>query len=67
MINLCVCVLDCTASSYFVLSIFPFFLKEIFTKILTFISLIFSADELDLLSEGLDLLGVDPAGYDEDD
>ena len=49
---------------------FPFFpsLKNfVISFCLAFTSLIFSADELDLLSEGLDLLGVDPAGYDEDD
>ena len=68
--KLCVCVLDFTASSRVVLSssLFPFFLQIfVISFCFAFTSLIFSADELDLLSEGLDLLGVDPTGYDEDD
>ena len=66
MIN-CVCVLNCIASSRVVLSISLFF-KEFCHKLcFAFTSLIFSADELELLSEGLDLLGVDPYGYDDED
>ena len=68
MINcVCVCLI---VQPLFVLSFkFPFFFcKEfVISFCFAFISSIFSADELELLSEGLDLLGVDPYGYDDED
>ena len=65
----CVCVLEFTASSRVVLSssLFPFFYKFCRSFCFAFTFLIFSADELELLTEGLDLLGVDPTGYDDED
>ena len=69
---MCVCVLDFTASSRVVLSssLFPFF-HTFFVLAFVLHSppsfSLFSADELELLTEGLDLLGVDPTGYDDED
>ena len=46
---------------------FPFFYKFCRSFCFAFTFSIFSADELELLTEGLDLLGVDPTGYDDED
>ena len=68
MINcVCVCLI---VQPPFVLSFkfpFPLFFRICHQFCFAFISSIFSADELELLSEGLDLLGVDPYGYDDED
>ena len=46
---------------------FPFLQIFVISFCFAFTFLIFSADELELLTEGLDLLGVDPTGYDDED
>ena len=68
--KLCVCVcliLQPLPVLSFQAPFFPFFTNFCHSFCFAFTSLIFSADELELLTEGLDLLGVDPTGYDDED